>query len=489
MTTDPSWKEKYLQELESADHREKQWKAERNTLERMLVRTSLASEGQTPELDKLLARVRKDLRKGRVDVDAWKELQDQIDRQVALLDERQSAEQVRRSLFSRRPPAPEPAAPTPQEAPPAPASVDGQDIEDNVQRLRIARRVGQLLGQMLTQVALEPAAEARARTLQQSLLVSNDWDELREGLNHVAELVIAAVTRSKREFEAFLKRLDERLNVLREHFATQSSAQTGRLEASEHLDREIREEIERVGQKLSESDDLADLKHSVTRHLESIGEAVSRFRSQETERERMLSEQLETMQQRVAAMEANSEQMQEQVRRERLRAMTDLLTELPNREAWQERLAFEYNRWQRYGHPLTVGVLDIDLFKRVNDSYGHKAGDRVLQLVAREFRERLRNTDFVARFGGEEFVLLFPETGPDDAQRVLDELRAHVGRLPFHFRGEPVTVTFSAGLAGLVSGDTEESVFDRADRALYQAKDNGRNRVVVSGNDGTDAGR
>lgn len=489
MTTDPSWKEKYLQELESADHREKQWKAERNTLERMLVRTSLASEGQTPELDKLLARVRKDLRKGRVDVDAWKELQDQIDRQVALLDERQSAEQVRRSLFSRRPPAPEPAAQTPQEAPPAPASVDGQDIEDNVQRLRIARRVGQLLGQMLTQVALEPAAEARARTLQQSLLVSNDWDELREGLNHVAELVIAAVTRSKREFEAFLKRLDERLNVLREHFATQSSAQTGRLEASEHLDREIREEIERVGQKLSESDDLADLKHSVTRHLESIGEAVSRFRSQETERERMLSEQLETMQQRVAAMEANSEQMQEQVRRERLRAMTDLLTELPNREAWQERLAFEYNRWQRYGHPLTVGVLDIDLFKRVNDSYGHKAGDRVLQLVAREFRERLRNTDFVARFGGEEFVLLFPETGPDDAQRVLDELRAHVGRLPFHFRGEPVTVTFSAGLAGLVSGDTEESVFDRADRALYQAKDNGRNRVVVSGNDGTDAGR
>ncbi|MEC7376350.1 MAG: GGDEF domain-containing protein, partial [Pseudomonadota bacterium] len=77
MTTDPSWKEKYLQELESADHRERQWKAERNTLERMLVRTSLASEGQTPELDKLLARVRKDLRKGRVDVDAWKELQDQ----------------------------------------------------------------------------------------------------------------------------------------------------------------------------------------------------------------------------------------------------------------------------------------------------------------------------------------------------------------------------------------------------------------------------
>ncbi|SNB58074.1 diguanylate cyclase [Marinobacter sp. es.042] len=491
MASDQSWKEKYLQELESADNREKQWRAERNTLERMLVRTSLASEGQTPELDRLLARIRKDLRKNRVDVDAWKDLQDQIDRQVALLDERQSANDRKPSFFSRlaREPEQEPqqqqqqvsAEPLPESSEQPESLPDNeQDIEDNAQRLRIARRVGQLLGQMLTQVSLEPAAEARARALQQSLLASNDWNELREGLNHVAELVIAAVTRSKREFEAFLKRLDERLELLREHFSAQSSAQSGRLDASEHLDREIREEIERVGQRLQESDDLQDLKQSVSRHLESIGQAVGRFRTQESERERALSEQLEAMQEKVAVMEAHSEQMQEQVRKERLRAMTDLLTELPNREAWQERLSFEYNRWQRYSHPLTIGVLDIDFFKRINDSYGHKAGDRVLQLVAREFRDRLRTTDFVARFGGEEFVVLFPETEPSDARAVVDKLREHVGRLPFHFRSEPVTVTFSAGLAGFIAGDTQESVFDRADRALYQAKDAGRDQVVIS---------
>ncbi|WP_417564929.1 diguanylate cyclase [Marinobacter sp.] len=486
MASDQSWKEKYLQELESADNREKQWKAERNTLERMLVRTSLASEGQAPELDRLLVRIRKDLRKSRVDVDVWKELQDQVDRQVALLDEHQLSSEKKRSFFSRKEREPEPKngsePQTDREIASAPANTPGndQDIEDNAQRLRIARRVGQLLGQMLSQVSLEPAAEARARGLQQSLLASNDWDELREGLNHVAELVIAAVTRSKREFEAFLKRLDERLELLREHFSAQSSAQSGRLDASENLDREIREEIERVGLHLEASDNLEDLKNSVSRHLASIGQAVGRFRTQESERERVLSEQLEAMQEKVAAMEVHSEQMQERVRKERLRAMTDLLTELPNREAWQERLAFEYNRWQRYNHPLTVGVLDIDLFKRVNDSYGHKAGDRVLQLVAREFRERLRTTDFVARFGGEEFVVLFPETEPTDARTVLDKLREHVGKLPFHFRGDPVTVTFSAGVAGFVPGDTEESVFDRADRALYQAKGAGRDRVIIS---------
>ncbi|MBW7472248.1 GGDEF domain-containing protein [Marinobacter sp. F4218] len=473
MASDQSWKEKYLRELELADIREQQWKVERNTLERMLVRTSLASEGQTPELDRLLAQVRKDLRKKSVDVDAWRELQEQIDRQVALLDELAAPEN------RERPEAPA-VSPAPVSAEAGNVPGDDQDLADNTQRLRIARRIGQLLGQLLNSVTLEPAAEVRARALQQSLLSSNDWNELREGLNHVAELVIAAVTRSQREFEVFLKRLDERLEVLQEHFTEQSSAQTSRLSASEALDREIRQELERAGSDLRDSEDLQQLKASVSQHLSSIGQAMGRFREQETEREKALSEQLGVMQEKIAAMEAHSEQMQSEVRRERQRAMTDLLTQLPNREAWQERLSFEFNRWQRYQQALTIGVLDIDFFKRINDSYGHKAGDRVLQLVARELSERLRATDFIARFGGEEFVLLFPETTPDAAKVAMDKLRQHVGNLPFHFSGEPVRVTFSAGLAAVGQGDSEETVFDRADRALYLAKDDGRNRVQIS---------
>ncbi|KEF30242.1 hypothetical protein D777_03418 [Marinobacter nitratireducens] len=482
MTSDQSWKEKYLQELESADQREEQWKAERNTLERMLVRTCLASEGQAPELDKLLARVRKDLRKKKVDVEAWRELQEQIDRQVTLLDDQQPA---RKSLFSwkkKSEPDPEPdpvMADNQAELSGVVSRGDSIDLADNVQRLRIARRVGQLLGQLLSQVSLESGAEAQARTLQQSLLSSNNWDDLREGLNQVADLVISAITRSQREFEAFLQRLDERLQAFQEHFASQSFAQEARVRATELLDQQIRHGIERAGEDVRASNDLGELKTSVSAHLESIGVALDQFRAQETERERELADQLSAMQEKMAAMEAHSEQMQDQIRRERQKAMTDLLTQLPNREAWQERLSFEYNRWQRYQHPLTVGVLDIDLFKRVNDSYGHKAGDRVLQLVARELKERLRNTDFIARYGGEEFVLLFPETSPEDARAVLDQLRSHVGKLPFHFSGEPVTITFSAGLASFAKGDSGESVFDRADRALYQAKDAGRNCVCL----------
>ena len=460
MASEDSWKEKYLRELEGAEHREKQWESERNLLERMLVRTSLASEGQRPELDELLGRLREDIRKKQINLQHWRELQDQIDRQITLLDEQAGPQAVS--------PTPEPQAPA-----------EGVDLVDTTQRLRIARRIGQLLGQLLQQASLEPAAEAEARELQQTLLTSNDWEVLREGLNRVADLVIAAITRSQREFEAFLKRLDERLQALREHFAQQSDAQTGRQDATATLDREIRAELDKVGDDIRASEDIQALKQSVSQRLEFIGSALERFRTSESEREKLLANQLEAMQEKVAAMEAHSEQMQAQVREERQRALTDLLTQLPNREAWQERLSFEYNRWLRYRHPLTVAVLDVDLFKRINDSYGHKAGDRVLQLVAREMSTRLRSTDFIARFGGEEFVVLLPETPTDEARKVLDSLREHVSGLPFHFSGEPVSITFSAGLTGFQDDDTEESVFDRADRALYQAKDEGRNRVSV----------
>lgn len=468
MASDQSWKEKYLREVEAAELREKQWQAERNTLERMLVRTSLASEGQTPELDKLLARIRKDLRKSKVDLDSWRQLQEQIDRQIALLDERSDG-------------ASTPSVPPVTETAPnsKPVTPDSTDIADKTQRLRIARRVGQLLGQLLSQVSLAPDAEAGARKLQQSLLSSDNWDELREGLNHVAELVISVVTQSKREFEAFLKRLDERLESLRSNFEQQSSVQGGRVQSTEALDQEIRAELRKVDEQLRSSQNLDDLKVSVTRHLASIADALSQFRAREEERERLLTEQMVTMQEKVAAMEAHSEQMQEQVARERERAMTDLLTQLPNREAWQERLSFEFNRWKRYRNPLSVAVIDIDHFKRVNDSYGHKAGDRVLQLVARELRNRLRTTDFLARFGGEEFVVVFPETDSDTARDVLDSLRSHVAKLPFHFGGKPVQVTLSAGVSGFRDDDNEDRVFERADRALYIAKDAGRNRTSV----------
>ena len=156
------------------------------------------------------------------------------------------------------------------------------------------------------------------------------------------------------------------------------------------------------------------------------------------------------------------------------------MTGLPNRAAWNERAALEVARWQRYGGELQVAVLDVDLFKRINDNYGHLAGDRVLKIIAQELAKRLRKTDFIARFGGEEFVVLLPATPLDGAEQLLETLRTAIEACPFHFKGERLIITLSGGLASFASGDTLEAVFERADQALYQAKGSGRNRIICA---------
>jgi diguanylate cyclase len=125
-------------------------------------------------------------------------------------------------------------------------------------------------------------------------------------------------------------------------------------------------------------------------------------------------------------------------------------------------------------------VCDIDHFKRVNDTYGHQAGDKVLRIIARSIASRLRKTDFIARFGGEEFVVLMPETSAEQAYAVIDHIRESIAECPFHFKEKPVTITLSFGVTAFAGENKPDAVFARADKALYQAKEQGRNRVIIA---------
>ena len=159
--------------------------------------------------------------------------------------------------------------------------------------------------------------------------------------------------------------------------------------------------------------------------------------------------------------------------------MTDSLTGAHSRYAYERRIAEEFQRWQRHSQPLSFSIWDIDLFKGVNDSYGHEAGDRLLRGVADLLGRNKRGEDFLARIGGEEFVLLLPMTPLDAAQAVAEKLRAVIETAAFRHHGEPVKVTISSGLTEFRAGDTPTAVYERADRALYQAKQQGRNRCIA----------
>ena len=158
-------------------------------------------------------------------------------------------------------------------------------------------------------------------------------------------------------------------------------------------------------------------------------------------------------------------------------ATHDSLTGLPNRRLIDERLGDEWQRARRTGSPFAVVMLDLDHFKSVNDCYGHEVGDAILVAVARSMTVFMREYDLCGRWGGEEFLLLLTETGPEEATDIVERLREAIAELSVS--NYPEAVTASAGVAVHQSDEEPAHTVKRADRALYRAKQEGRNRVVT----------
>ena len=159
-------------------------------------------------------------------------------------------------------------------------------------------------------------------------------------------------------------------------------------------------------------------------------------------------------------------------------SLTDPLTGIGNRRRLEQALATEVNRAERTGGSLSAFIADLDHFKRINDRYGHEAGDKVLAAFGEVLRRRTRATDIAARFGGEEFVVLMPATDLANAIAIAERIRAAIAGLQVEPLIEPVTASF--GVVERGAGEPAHAFMRRADVALYEAKRQGRNRVVAA---------
>jgi diguanylate cyclase (GGDEF)-like protein len=174
----------------------------------------------------------------------------------------------------------------------------------------------------------------------------------------------------------------------------------------------------------------------------------------------------------VGALRASEDALRQQ-------ATTDALTGAVNRRRFIELATGEIKRATRLGHPLAIATIDIDYFKSINDTYGHSTGDQALIALTRICQEHIREIDVLARFGGDEFVVLFPETTAGDAQAVMERVSLALTAQPVDVSGKPVVLTISVGIADMASESMSlDTLLEHADHALYQAKEAGRNRVV-----------
>lgn len=346
---------------------------------------------------------------------------------------------------------------------------------------RIATAVCQVLDDLLQQIDPPPTATDNYRHAREQIAKGLNWYELVSTLEEIGVIVLAALDRGQGEFQEFLVGISKRLDEAHQVIQASRQSQSNRQHDEDTLNQVVRSEVQQMQVQVAAATQLETLRADIGQRLDGIVGALDKHRESSGVRQQELEQQLGTLTQRLRDMETQSAVMEKRMIEQQRLALIDTLTQLPNRKAYDQRALEECERWKRYGRPLTLAVCDLDHFKSINDKFGHLAGDKVLRIIAKTLRQRLRKSDFIARFGGEEFVILLPETDAQESLRALETLREAVAQCPFHFRDERVAVTVSIGIASFNTGTAPESVFERADAALYRAKDAGRNRCIIAG--------
>lgn len=312
---------------------------------------------------------------------------------------------------------------------------------------------------------------------------NDDVESIIHCINSLADVVAEICSRlayQHDELEGFFIQLTTRLHDIDAGLNKASEYNTLSNNNSQKMDQAVQGEMDGINDSIQTIEDIEPLKQSIQKRVDAIAEHIQTFQESESVRLKESEEHIKKLTEKIAKMEGDSEHLRSHLEETQQQAYKDVLTGIPNRNAYEERLSEEVARARRYGSVLCMVVWDVDNFKNINDSYGHAAGDRVLKVIAEKLNDSIRETDFLARFGGEEFILLLPGTELEPTRQVAEKLRESIEATPFHFRDSNVTITVSGGIAQLKKDETTNSLFERADKALYKAKESGRNQTQLA---------
>ena len=447
-TKQDDWKQQYRELLRELETKEGEWDKLEVALRRTASQLATAAMGQSPELDIQVEKVVDLMRPGTDTAELGHSLQvlaatlKQLEAEITSVTEA------------------------------LPGRADTLDA-----------RMASLLRGLIEKLTAMPALAGDRMELElelKSCEASGNWSEL---LNRAADRVAVAIEtlRTQRtELERFLEQVQQQLGQFEQFAQWQLDDALSRGQSSAALESTVELEMRGLREEAAKSPNLKTLKLNVQTRLDTVGERLHEYREVEASRLADAEQRNTTLNVELESMRGRMQEMQQVVGQQEAHLMLDALTQVHSRYAYDQRINEECQRAARHGQDFAYALWDIDGFKGINDTFGHAAGDRLLQAVSKMFWDGKRSEDFFARIGGEEFVLLLPMTDGTAALTIANRLREKLAAQKFQHSGQPTRVTISCGVTDFRDGDTSATIYERADRALYQAKEQGRNRCVAA---------
>jgi len=500
--TEDNWKEKYLSLIEQ----ENQQPEVIEILRRGLVEVSLTSRGLDAQLDQLLANLRKYLRESQrtsIDTEKFNLFIDQIAvRQEELEPSKEafastsaeslteiihhlgdlglnkvSGKNIISALYAENYPMIE-LPDILNELSKLAAQIESSESENSaLSALNAIRSKTELL---INSLSVPPSMESRLATIKHELETIDAVENIYAFVELFSQFIIELLNSEHQKLKDYLENLEAPLKIIENLIHNNESQNNERKTNQIKFKKGLTAGLTDIQNSIDSETDLDVMKVQIQTRMEQITEEFIHYEKERSLQEESQLKAYELLKSEFLSLKQAQKAALSEIERFQQKSLTDPLTQIPNRAAWEQHIDTEWQRFQRYDTRLSLAIVDIDHFKHINDNFGHSAGDNVLRAVAQQLRKYLRSTDILARFGGEEFALLLPETDIENATIALNHVREKINKAKFKYQGKQVPVTVSIGVAEADKSITAEHLFNLADDAMYLAKKSGRNRVCTN---------
>ena len=334
--------------------------------------------------------------------------------------------------------------------------------------------------ELANDLMLEDEAAEEIKYIKNNITENDKLDALLKAAINIISVVVKNITKERESAQSFLASLNQTLEDLHHSIVSTSKHSKSMGVEFDSLNKSIESKIKNLNIQTQNATSISSLKELVDNELKSLSQDfIAKEKLEREDRETLISS-FDQINSRIGSLESKLTKYKKRLNEQRFKSLLDSLTKLPNRAAFDERYNHEVHLFNVQTSDVTLAVIDVDHFKSINDRFGHTAGDITLQVIAKALLKSIRKSDFIARYGGEEFVLLMPNTTIDSAAAPLEKLRKVIKSIPFKFRDKQIEITISLGATQFKKGDTPIIAFDRADDALYEAKNTGRDRLCIS---------